>query len=136
MSRWANFLANSDTLALFQGCIEGSGRMITLDIVSGTPIIKGPSREELFDDLRLYDERRLVTFELVPSHPNFHNWRVWLRAQVVEIEAEDGSGHSWLLGVYFQDAPQQNIKLSASGRIKLYYNDRTRKGQIIKTQAS
>ncbi len=105
--------------------------MTTLSIKSGCIITGGPSREELFDSLRLYNEHRYVVFELEPSHPSFHNWRVRLKGQIVEIGAEDGSGHSWCLSVYFKDDPEQNIKLSSIGMNKLYYNNHSRKGSVI-----
>jgi hypothetical protein len=55
-------------------------------------ITNGPSREELFDGLRLFAEKRLVPF-LVKKN----GMERYFAAIIKSIEAEDGSGHSWNL---------------------------------------
>ncbi len=57
-------------------------------------IINGPSREELFDGLRLFAEKRYVPF-LVKKN----EIEKYFAATIKSIEAEDGSGHSWNLTI-------------------------------------
>jgi len=59
-------------------------------------IIAGPSREELFDALRLRHEGRKVTFTLV-SADKISTLPLVLEVSVDEISSEDGSGESWIL---------------------------------------
>lgn len=57
-------------------------------------ITNGPSREELFDGLRLFTEKRLILFA-VKSKSNKVERSI---ATVINsIETEDGSGQSWNL---------------------------------------
>lgn len=57
-------------------------------------ISNGPSREELFDGLRLFSEKRLVPF-LVLKNGIEKYFAVIIHS--IEAEAEDGSGQSWNL---------------------------------------
>lgn len=57
-------------------------------------ITNGPSREELFDGLRLSSEKRLVPFVI------YNNGEERFVAVFINsIEAEDGSGQSWNLNI-------------------------------------
>ena len=55
-------------------------------------ITNGPSREELFDGLRLFAEKREVGFNFVSNGRD-----ITLPFIIQSIEVEDGSGHSWNL---------------------------------------
>jgi hypothetical protein len=59
-------------------------------------VTNGPSREELFDALRLRHERRTVTF-VVQTGPGV---RSVVRARVNAIANEDCSGKNWLVKLY------------------------------------
>lgn len=62
-------------------------------------IVSGPSREEMFDSLRLFKERRRVEFVLDDSR----NSQFSTFCSIVSIQAEDGSGQSWNLDGYAED---------------------------------
>ena len=55
-------------------------------------ISNGPSREELFDGLRLSSEKRLVPFCIKEN-----DTERYIAVILSSIEAEDGSGQSWNL---------------------------------------
>jgi hypothetical protein len=55
-------------------------------------ITNGPSREELFDGLRLFAEKRLIAFSIKKDETE-----KYVAVIINSIEAEDGSGHSWNL---------------------------------------
>lgn len=55
-------------------------------------ITNGPSREELFDGLRLFAEKRLIPFIIKKD-----DVERWVAVVVTSIQAEDGSGQSWNL---------------------------------------
>lgn len=55
-------------------------------------ITNGPSREELFDGLRLLSEKRLIPFCLTQDEKE-----KYAAVLISSIEAEDGSGQSWNL---------------------------------------
>lgn len=56
-------------------------------------ITNGPSREELFDGLRLFSEKRLIPFII----KNNNYMERWVAVIITSIQAEDGSGQSWNL---------------------------------------
>jgi hypothetical protein len=110
-----------------------TARLIT--ILEKWLIKAGPSREELFDCLRLFNEHRHVEFTLQASMEDVDPWRnpntYCLKAKVFSISAEDGSGHSWILGVTFQGVEDQ-IELASFGPFELYYQDKDRRGAILR----
>lgn len=55
-------------------------------------IVNGPSREELFDGLRLYSEKRLIPFIIKKD-----DVERWTAVVITSIQAEDGNGQSWNL---------------------------------------
>lgn len=55
-------------------------------------ITNGPSREEMFDGLRLFSEKRLIPFIIKKD-----DVERWVAVIVTSIQAEDGSGQSWNL---------------------------------------
>lgn len=55
-------------------------------------ITNGPSKEELFDGLRLFNEKRLLPFQVTKDGKE-----KYFAVIVQSIEAEDGSGQSWNL---------------------------------------
>lgn len=59
-------------------------------MLSEMKIVSGPSREELFDGLRLFSEKRLVKFVVENNGET-----VVLPTRMHSIQAEDGSGQSW-----------------------------------------
>lgn len=91
-------------------------------------VIAGPSREELFDALRLRHEGRKVTFTVTPDPqpPNkrFTIESVTFPVQVTMIEAMDGSGNNWFLNLHDKFATLGSLRLE--GRI----NTNTRKGWV------
>jgi hypothetical protein len=58
-------------------------------------ITNGPSKEELFDGLRLHAEKRLVPFCIEKDKKE-----KYVAVIINFIQAEDGSGHSWNLMFY------------------------------------
>lgn len=109
-----------------------TARLIT--ILEGWLIKAGPSREELFDCLRLFNEYRRVEFTLQAgiedcdpwNNPNTYN----LMAMVEGVRAEDGSGHSWILRASFYPVARQ-LDLAYQGPFELYYNDKDRRGTVL-----
>jgi hypothetical protein len=92
----------------------------------------GPSREDLFDALRLFNEHRRVEFTLGSPMPGRHT-PYTLLAQVNSVQAEDGSGHSWNVTVYFDEVPNQ-LTLNRRGPHTLYYHDKRRKGTVLESR--
>ncbi len=123
-------------------------------------ITNGPSREELFDGLRLLAEKRLVPFCFEKNENE-----KYIAAIINSIEAEDGGGQSWNLtfstnkecvsesffvkkpekiepGVYAKKLSFEDFKCFAEEdyllgfyrkeivTIKAYYSTKTRKGVI------
>jgi len=88
-------------------------------------ITGGPSREELFDALRLFGERRRVEFTF---HREESPKKIRLRTQINLIEVEDGMGEKWILEVYF--VPDDGLYMHPRGPYELYYDTITRKGKI------
>lgn len=120
---------NGDTLASFQGSTKG-GRMTpdTITLTERWTITDGPSREELFDSLRLRNEYRTVEFELFEPSVDEDGeglmrapYKVRVKAQVLQIGAEDGSGHSWCVKVAFQS--DKRIVVTNEYWIDIYYHD-------------
>ena len=101
-----------------------------LIIEEGWVITNGPSREELFDALRLFDERRRVAFDLMPPRGRASQ-EVRMRALIKEIGVDDGSGHSWQLKVHFVVDPGGSISLGTHHAVDVYYNDRARNGVVF-----
>ncbi len=60
-------------------------------------ITNGPSREELFDGLKLHAEKRLIPFGItrVGEEPRKKGEESFIVTLIQSIEAEDGSGESW-----------------------------------------
>ncbi|MCX6756140.1 MAG: hypothetical protein NTX85_02280 [Candidatus Nomurabacteria bacterium] len=103
-------------------------------------ILNGPSREELFDGLRLFAEKREVGFNLESN-----GREITLPFIMQSIEPEDGSGNSWntkmnlhvdSLGKDFYQIPLE-IRKAFLGtptkkviQVKTYYSTKTRKGVI------
>lgn len=104
-------------------------------------ISNGPSREELFDGLRLFAEKREVAFLI----ENNDGKQISLPFIMQSIQAEDGSGNSWNI--------QMNLHLKSLGEnsmmtpiilrkeffgnpiknaivVKAYYSTKTRRGTI------
>lgn len=80
-------------------------------------IAMGPSREELFDALRLRHENRPVYFDLPYLGGRF-------KVEVDEIGIEDGSGNSWLLKLHDPKG------LLGANRLEAYFNTNSRSGWI------
>lgn len=94
-------------------------RMLTQTAVT-YKVLSGPSREELFDSLRLYDEHREVEF--VMRSPEKVKYKA--KFQMISLEAEDGSGQSWIFSC-----------VSSFDRSKYsgWYNSRTRAGHLTRS---
>ena len=79
-------------------------------------ITAGPSREEIFDSLRLFNEGRTVRMTVDGLEGPY---------LVQSIEAEDGSGHSWNLVLVNQ------VFKTKGAPVKAWYNDTRRTGTMI-----
>ncbi len=122
-------------------------------------ITNGPSREELFDGLRLLSEKRMTPLCFVKE-----SQEKYVAAFLSSIEAEDGSGQSWNLVIslnskflsdeFFTKSEKKEFGVIAKKvdfsffrqlieerypipemnkdlvRVKAYYSSRTRKGVI------
>lgn len=122
-------------------------------------ISNGPSREELFDGLRLFSEKRLVPFQIIQN-----GIEKYFAAIIHSIEAEDGNGQSWNLAFslnrlflsdeffekvakkeshviakkvdfnYFKQLIEERYPMPDYSkdlvRVKVYYSTKTRKGTI------
>jgi hypothetical protein len=109
-----------------------TARLIT--ILESWLIKAGPSREELFDCLRLFNEHRHIEFTLQAGMEDCDPWNnpntYCLKAMVHGISTEDGSGHSWTLRVSIYPVEDQ-LDLAYQGPIELYYHDKNRRGVIL-----
>ena len=98
-------------------------------------ITSGPSREELFDGLRLFAEKRPVGF-VIENNGRQMTPIVWMHG----IEAEDGSGQSWnikfSIAENFVGEMPYPIDVSKpvppvnSVTVTAYYSTKTRTGTI------
>ncbi|MFA5773147.1 MAG: hypothetical protein WC908_00545 [Candidatus Paceibacterota bacterium] len=122
-------------------------------------ITNGPSREELFDGLRLCTEKRLVPFQVIKNEKE-----KYFAVIIHSIEAEDRSGQSWnlifsvnskyLSDEFFVEKAKKEEHVIAKKvdfnyfrqlieegypipelrkdlvRVKVYYSTKTRKGTI------
>ena len=66
------------------------------DLLGRISISKGPSREELFDALRLTGERRKVIFVVRDDGNNL----IPLECGISMLKPEDGSGLRWLVEMF------------------------------------
>ncbi len=99
-------------------------------------IYGGPSREELFDCLRLFNEARALEFlvsldrsdvELASNRSNLHFYLQGLRrvrGVVSGIKAEDSGGNSWVIEGYLLENDKAVICFSG------YYDTQRRKGNL------
>jgi hypothetical protein len=102
---------------------------IQLNITEDYAITDGPSREELFDALRLFNEHRKVLFTLKRQDARES---YTLPAIVMRIEPEDGSGHSWCLRIQFRDNHEIGVLLQECNEVfDVYYHDKRRHGAIV-----
>lgn len=105
-------------------------------------ISDGPNREALFDNLRLFGTDPLpVRFGFMlkgysggETRPNY------VVGRILGIEAEDGSGHSWIINFQphgFEGTDRYSV---AEGSVRLYYRDwsgspgAARKGHLLPLQ--
>lgn len=98
-------------------------------------ITNGPSREELFDGLRLFAEKREVSFIVVDN-----GRQMTLPATMRSIQAEDGSGHSWNITGYItvKSLPKVGATVTVNAlfagmktqSFKAYFSTKDRKGII------
>ena len=89
-------------------------------ISGGIQIYAGPSREDLFDALRLANEGRQVSFMVRDDfgHP------VNLKCHISMIELEDGSGKRFLLKL------STKIENRITDSKSVYFDTETRKGWL------
>lgn len=98
-------------------------------------ISNGPSREELFDGLRLFSEKRQVGFLIIDN-----GRQMTLPTIMQSIQAEDGSGQSWNISINVEIKDMLLLSLPINVRqlfakhksvgIKAYYSSKNRKGVI------
>jgi len=89
-----------------------------------TKITAGPSREDLFDALRLRHEGRKVAFKLFFDRDPNGDWSPYYQEIVATIDSigvEDGGGQSWLLTVSIPHYGQT---------VSCYYNSTNRNGYM------
>ena len=100
-------------------------------------ITSGPSREELFDGLRLLAEKRTISFSIEELGGN----EVDIKVRMKSIQNDDGSGLHWqisftfeakILDLYFPDIAEE-VLFDRKQRIeaKGYYSTHVRKGTIV-----
>lgn len=94
----------------------------------GCQIVNGPSREAMFDALRLVQEERLLTFEFVL--PN--DTRNEIRLKILCIEAigdhnAPGGGQTWLVKTF---DPDDEIEKTTGRTYLLTYSTQSRTGTI------
>jgi hypothetical protein len=92
---------------------------IEADAARRLAIENGPSREAIFDSLRLNNEGRAVSLELVGG--------LRLDFRITAIEAEDGSGDSWNLRGYVSGSSEVTPR-DWSRSCRVYYSTRRRAG--------
>ncbi len=98
-------------------------------------ILNGASREELFDGLRLFAEKRETGFYIESN-----GRQMALPCIMQSIQAEDGSGHSWNVTFVIEVKTLLKLGLPVEVRTvfahkkaitaKAYYSTKTRKGVI------
>ena len=94
-------------------------------------LVGGPSREELFDALRLGHEGRKTYFTIaprkdLPDNPRFRVGPLKISVRVTGVSEEDGSGNNWLFKLY--DEHSQFGTNSLHG----YINTTTRQGWVAR----
>ncbi len=107
--------------------------LVKIDLVEYfDKIIDGPSREELFDSLRLHNLcETLVVFALQPRRLRGTMIKpTVVEARVMSISPDDGSTNSWLVELRIvrilnSDAELTNLAL------RVYFDTQRRKGQIL-----
>ena len=85
-------------------------------------IVSGPSREEMFDSLRLFKKKMPVEI----SYRGENNRVEKIKVQINQIAAEDGSGDSWICRGYNSEA----IATCNHSYIEFHFHTQTRKGWI------
>jgi hypothetical protein len=96
-------------------------------------ITGGPSREELFDGLRLFAESREVSFLIVSN-----GRQVTLVGIIQSIQAEDGNGQSWNISMNVKTKEMLVLSLPVNAKdaisrkkiipLNAYYSSNSRKG--------
>ena len=79
-------------------------------------ILGGPSREELFDTLRLFDEERAV-----PVTVNGLSGEREIMVRITGLAAKDGSGKRWL---------GKGFAVTSGERFDFYFDTGSRRGHI------
>ena len=105
--------------------------LVKIDLVEEfDKIIDGPSREELFDSLRLHNLREtLVTFCFRPRD-NETAMPIFVRGRILRIELEDGSGQSWNIVFRPTDIVDHDV-VPAEPYLPMYYRTDRRSGGIV-----
>lgn len=108
--------------------------------ITGYTIEYGPSREELFDHLRLPHMGIQLLFDLRErnhsENPKQFGLGFSAYARVKSIEPDDGSGNNWIIEAYLREDTESNASqgfLSGLDRthVRMYYSTRTRNGRVI-----
>lgn len=99
-------------------------------------IANGPSREELFDGLRLFSEKRTVDFVFINNTRSL----ITLATSIKSIEPEDESGHYWNIKLLIKRKDLPQFKLPVEFRLlffkkdsfifKAHYSSKNRVGEI------
>lgn len=90
-------------------------------------ITHGPSREELFDALRLFNEFRKVEFTLesrVRPASTRKVPEVKREAQILSLAAGDGSGNNWIFTATFKNFKGEYVTREG------FFNTKDRKGFV------
>lgn len=107
--------------------------LVKIDLVElFDKIVDGPSREELFDSLRLHNLREtLVVFVL--QHKQLRGTMIEptaIEARVMSISPEDGSTNRWLVELRVVRILNSDTE-STSSTLPIYFDTQRRKGQIL-----
>lgn len=92
-------------------------------------IVKGPSREELFDALRLRHEGRKVQITLKNDQGDEFGFRA--KFYVNGIGIESGNGYEWKISLYHLN--KLVIDVDEPADYQGHYNSKTRKGWLEPT---
>ncbi len=97
-------------------------------------ITSGPSREELFDALRLCAEGREVEFTLYGEEPvgsvSYPIRHAVKRLQVLCISTQDADGETWELKLGMGKGDDWVFSPHLGGKVTAYYNSRCRRGAL------
>lgn len=101
-----------------------------LSLLGYEKVVDGPSREEMFDSLRLARSTdTAVEFSFRPRNDE-QATPIVVRGRILRIELEDGSGQSWNI-VFRPDELVGHGMMPAEPYLPIYYRTDQRSGGIV-----